>query len=62
MFRRQCIDNSIIEFKPLAWKNFVLGNEKLANMIAKPLPLIFMKSQSEKGTRKEGNMGKIYKI
>lgn len=57
MFRRKNIDNSIIEFKPLAWKNFILGKDKLANMIAKPLPLIFMKSQSEKGIIKEGNMG-----
>lgn len=58
MFRRKGIDNRIIQFKPLAWKNFILGNKKLANMIAKPLPLIFMKSQSEKGTRKEENMEK----
>lgn len=60
IFKRKSVDGSVIEFKPLAQKNFILGNEeKLANLIAKPLPIILMKSQNEKGIRQEGTMDKI---
>ena len=54
MFKRKGVDNSVIQFVPLAQKNFILGTEeKPANLIAKPLPIIFDKLQNEKGIRNE---------
>lgn len=49
--------DSIFEFKPLISTNLILEDEeKLADVIAKPLPIVFMKSENEKGLRKEGNI------
>lgn len=54
MFKRKGVGNSVIQFMPLAQKNFILGTEeKPANVIAKPLPIIFDKLQNEKGIRNE---------
>lgn len=45
---------SVIKFKPLAQNNFILENkEKFTNAIAKPLPVILMKSQNEKDIKSE---------
>lgn len=50
------VDTSIIVLKPLTQKNFILGvEEKLANVIVKPLPTVFVKSENDKRIRKEGN-------
>lgn len=61
MFKRKSVDISIFEFKPLVSKNLILGDEEeLANVITKPLPIVPMKSENEKGIGKEGNRKYIY--
>lgn len=56
MFKRKSVDISIFEFKPLVSKNLILGDEeKLANVMTKPLAIVFMKSENGKGIGKQGN-------